>query len=186
MPSIEIAEKRPGRPRSEAARLAILEAAYDLVVAKGYAAVTTAEIATAAGTGKQTIYRWWTGKSALVLDALEHRGEIEIDPEQQSDQSLRGFFQRVCVGAARAGPVLRSLMAEAQYDPIVCAELKTRLIARRREALRASLARWGVKDEERREALVLALYGALWYRLLIGEPLDEAFVDRMVALADRG
>jgi AcrR family transcriptional regulator len=173
----------PGRPRSEAARLAILEAAYDLVVARGYAAVTTADIAAAAGAGKQTIYRWWASKAVLVLDALQHRGEVEIDPEQPSDQSLEGFFRRVCEGTTRAGPALRSLMAEAQFDGALRAELKARLIDRRRAALRQALARWRI-NEERHDALILALYGALWYRLLLDEPLDEVFITEMMALAE--
>src|SRR5215472_6636253 len=118
----------PGRRRSEPTRLAILDAAYDLVVRKGYADITTAEIAAAAGAGKQTIYRWWASKAVLVLDALQHRGAVEIDPEQPSDQSLEGFFRRVCEAATRAGPVLRSLMAEAQFDSDLRAELKVRLI----------------------------------------------------------
>ena len=173
----------PGRRRSEPTRLAILDAAYDLVVRKGYAAVTTAEIAAAAGAGKQTIYRWWASKPALVLDALQHRGEVEIDPEFPFDQPLSSFFQRVCAAATCAAPVLRSLMAEAQFDTALRAELKARLIERRRDALRQTLIRAGITDLRQREALVLALYGAVWYRLLLDEPLDDAFIAAMIELA---
>jgi AcrR family transcriptional regulator len=172
----------PGRKRSETSRIAILEAAYELVIANGYAAVTTADIAAAAAAGKQTIYRWWPSKAALVLDALQHHGAEEIDPVRPGDRSLKGFFRRVCEGASRAGPVLRSLMAEAQFDPLLRAELKTRLIDRRRDALRRALAQWGVTDASRHDALVLGLYGALWYRLLLDEPLDDVFADSMCAL----
>jgi AcrR family transcriptional regulator len=177
---------RAGRRRSEPTRLAILGAAYDLVLRKGYAAVTMAEIAAAAGAGKQTIYRWWASKPVLVLDALQHRGEVEIDPEFPSDQPLGSFFGRVCAAATRAGPVLRSLMAEAQFDTGLRAELKTRLIERRRDALRQTLIRAGITNTRRRETLVLALYGAVWYRLLLDEPLDDAFIVEMIELARQG
>lgn len=176
----------PGRPRSEAARLAILNAAYELVLARGYGAVTTADIAAAAGTGKQTIYRWWASKPVLVLDALQHHGEVEIDPEFPSDRPLESFFRRVCAVASRVSPVLRSLMAEAQFDADLRRDLKIRLIDCRRDALRLALARAGIADEPRREALVLALYGAVWYRLLLDEPLDEDFIAGMLALAAGG
>ena len=182
-PDFSTEKRRAGRPRSEAVRLALLEAAYALVVERGYGAVTMTEIAAAAGAGKQTIYRWWDSKPALVLDALQHYGAVEIDPEQPGDPSLADFFGRVCAGATRAAPALRPLMAEAQFDPALRAALKERLVDRRRDALRAALARWGVVVEERREALVLALYGALWYRLLLDEKLDTAFVAAMVRLA---
>lgn len=174
----------PGRPRSEAARRAILEAAYSLVIARGYQQVTMAEIAAAAGSGKQTIYRWWPSKPALVLDALEQYGEETIDPEQPEDRSLAGFFQRVCTGASRAAPVLRSLMAEAQFDAALRALLKERLVDRRRAALDRALRRWGIDDPARRESLILGLYGSLWYRLLLDEPLDAAFVGRILSLID--
>ena len=182
-PNSSTEKRRAGRPRSEAVRLALLEAAYALVVERGYGAVTMAEIAAAAGAGKQTIYRWWDSKPALVLDALQHYGAVEIDPEQRGDTSLADFFGRVCAGATRAAPALRPLMAEAQFDPALRAALKERLVDRRRDALRVALARWGVAEEDRREALVLALYGALWYRLLLDEKLDAAFVAAMVRLA---
>lgn len=173
----------PGRKRSETTRVAILEAANALLIEKGYHAVTTAQIATAARAGKQTIYRWWPSKAALALDALQHMGTNEIDPVQETDTSLEDFFRRVCQAAARVAPVLRSLMAEAQSDAALHRELKDRLIERRRQTLCSELARWGVTDEKRREALVLAIYGAFWYRLLMAEPLDEEFVAAMAGLA---
>lgn len=175
---------RRGRPRSEAARKAILDAAYELVARDGYASVTTADIAERAGSGKQTIYRWWPSKAALVLDALQRWAETEIDPVLSGQSSLTGFFTKVCEGAARIGLVLRSLMAESQFDDVLRGELRARLIEPRRAVLRRALERHGVSDARDRETLVTALYGALWYRLLIDEPLDEKFIVDMVALAD--
>ncbi len=173
----------PGRKRSETTRVAILEATNALLIERGYQAVTTAEIAATAHAGKQTIYRWWPSKAALALDALQHLGASEIDPVQATDTSLEDFFRRVCQAATRVAPVLRSLMAEAQSDAALHRELKDRLIEPRRQALRGELARWGVADEKRREALILAIYGAFWYRLLMAEPLDEEFVRAMAGLA---
>jgi len=71
-------DKLRGRPRDETARRALLDAAYELVVERGYAAVSMDAIAAKAGSGKQTIYRWWPGKADLVLDALEDWAETEI------------------------------------------------------------------------------------------------------------
>lgn len=63
-------EIRRGRPRSESARLAVLEATRDLVAEAGYDAMTIESIAARAGVGRQTIYRWWSAKSAIVADAV--------------------------------------------------------------------------------------------------------------------
>ena len=186
MTTTDRATKAPsaaGRPRSAAARGTILAAAYDLVVRRGYAAVTTAEIAVAAGAGKQTIYRWWPGKADLVLDALEHHGAADIDPAGAEAGGLEAFLARVCARATAAGPVLRSLMAEAQSDPLLRRELKTRLIEPRQDALRGALSG---ADPALRESLVLAIDGALWRRLLLDEPLDQGFVSAMSALARAG
>ncbi|MCU1490585.1 MAG: hypothetical protein JWM85_1990, partial [Acidimicrobiaceae bacterium] len=53
------APSRPGRPRSERARLAILEAAADLLIEGGLHAATIEAIAARAGVSKVTIYKWW-------------------------------------------------------------------------------------------------------------------------------
>lgn len=58
-----------GRPRSETSRRAILDAARDLLLERGYERLTIDAIAARSGVGKQTIYRWWVSKSAVVADA---------------------------------------------------------------------------------------------------------------------
>ncbi|MGC7098554.1 TetR/AcrR family transcriptional regulator [Amycolatopsis lurida] len=49
---------------------AILSAAMELVTESGYAKTSIEGIAARAGVGKQTIYRWWPSKAAVIFDAL--------------------------------------------------------------------------------------------------------------------
>ncbi|WP_340561832.1 TetR/AcrR family transcriptional regulator [Streptomyces sp. GSL17-111] len=64
--------------RSERSRRAILDASLALVGEVGYHKLTIEAIAARAGVGKQTIYRWWPSKAAVLLDAFTARTE---DPE---------------------------------------------------------------------------------------------------------
>lgn len=61
---------RPGRARSESARLAILSATRDELTRNGYDKLSIDRIAAAAGVGKATIYRWYPSKSALVAEGV--------------------------------------------------------------------------------------------------------------------
>ncbi|MEV7424636.1 TetR/AcrR family transcriptional regulator [Streptomyces sp. NPDC091212] len=56
--------------RSERSRRAIHDAALALVGEVGYAKTTIEGIAARAGVGKQTIYRWWPSKAAVLLEAF--------------------------------------------------------------------------------------------------------------------
>ena len=61
----------PTRPAgSETSRRAILTAAFDLLQEIGYAKLSIEGIAARAGVGKQTIYRWWPSKGAVIFDAF--------------------------------------------------------------------------------------------------------------------
>src|SRR5215217_7174745 len=64
-------DRKPPNParRNEHSRQAILTAAADLLGEVGYTRLAVEAIAARAGVGKQTIYRWWPDKGAVVLDA---------------------------------------------------------------------------------------------------------------------
>src|SRR5689334_5908035 len=69
-PEVNVARK-PGRPRSEEAHGAILDAAIQLIREVGYDALTMDAIATRAGVGKATVYRRWSTKETLAAEAVE-------------------------------------------------------------------------------------------------------------------
>lgn len=61
---------RSGRPRSAEADAAILEATRASLVDLGWSKLTMGDVATRAGVAKTTLYRRWTGKNELVVDAV--------------------------------------------------------------------------------------------------------------------
>src|ERR1700733_11955746 len=71
--------------RSEEARVAVLEAADDLLVERGFAQLTIEGIAARAGVAKQTIYRWWPSKTDVLLDAFLADAAEELTPPDTGD-----------------------------------------------------------------------------------------------------
>jgi len=175
------------RTRDEDARRRVLNAARDLVSELGPRAVTVDQIAAAAGVGKQTIYRWWPSRGAVVMDAL-----IELtDPEpgelpEAVHDALRLQMRRVGrMFASRPGQLIREVVADAQGDPELAEDFRQRFFAHRRARAAATIER-GIASGELRpdididDALDL-LSGPLWLRLLIGHractprAVDELF-----------
>ena len=62
--------RRPGRPRSEQAEQAIIEATLDVFAEQGFEGVCVELVAARAGVGKATIYRRWPNKEELLLAAF--------------------------------------------------------------------------------------------------------------------
>jgi AcrR family transcriptional regulator len=168
-----------GRPRDPDARRAILDAAYELVRERGFAAVTTADIAACAGAGKQTLYRWWPTKSALVLDAL---ADWIAQHEDAARRTLSAFLVQLCRSATEAAPILRALLAEAQHDAALRTAVERKLIGPLRVAMRGCLD--GFRPAER-ERLVSAIYGAVMYQLMLHQPLDAVFVRGITRMVNR-
>jgi AcrR family transcriptional regulator len=183
-----MATEHPGRRRSERSHRAILEATQELLVERGYPAVSIEGIAARAGVGKQTIYRWWPSKPALVLeayltgeDAVPHPGPAGSTREDV--RALLGWLVSV-LAEPTGGGVVAGLVAELPHDADLAEGFRRDVVPARREAMLAALEKGRERGEIRADAdLELAvdeLHGAVFYRLLLsGEALDDAFVERL-------
>ena len=171
-----------GRRRNAAARDAILDVTFELMRAQGTSGITIDAIAEAAGVGRQTIYRWWPTKGAVVAEAMT-RGARAIVPARDTGsfpEDLRLFLVDSFAGLQDPGirRALRQLVSAAVHDEHV-AGVVSEFTAQRRAALRALLERGVVSGDIPATANLAMLtdiaYGVLWYRLLVGHaPLDAA------------
>ncbi|MYR58237.1 TetR family transcriptional regulator, partial [Streptomyces sp. SID625] len=112
---------RSGNRRDEAARLAVLHAADDLLVEHGFGALTVEAIARRAGVAKQTIYRWWPSKTDILLDTLIEDSEkrLPVPAEETTAGTVRDYLRGYAhfLTGDTAGAVLLALLAQAQHDP---------------------------------------------------------------------
>ena len=179
--------RSPGRPRSEAARLAVLAATVKLIEHHGYGDLTMEAIAREAGVSRQTVYRWWPTKAAITLEALnEAAAAIAPAPDTGAlEGDLRQFLRRTVAGATgRNASLLAALMAEAQLDVGFAESFREQFLARRRDVLHELLDRHRQRGELAASAdldfLVEIVFATVWYRILArNRPLDRKFADQL-------
>ncbi|MGW0824681.1 TetR/AcrR family transcriptional regulator [Streptomyces sp. NPDC002845] len=157
----------PGKPapdstrRSEKSRRAIYDAALALVAEVGYPKATIEGIAARAGVGKQTIYRWWSSKADVLLEAFldlsEQAAEASIPPGQEEHEI----------------PDTGDLAADLKY---VLRATVDGLADPKFEAPSRALAAEGVVDEK---------LGALFVARLL-EPQLQLYVRRLKSAQDSG
>ncbi|WP_253946947.1 TetR-like C-terminal domain-containing protein [Mycolicibacterium rhodesiae] len=193
--NIEDARSRsPGRPRSEQSRVAVLRATSELLKTVGLRAMTTEQISNRSGASKATIYKWWSNKHAVAVEAF--LSEMMAESPDPDTGSAQEDFRRVIRGLGHfytgdSGRVFAQLIGEAQSDPLVRNELHIRLVEPRRALMRTIWDR-GVQRGELRGDLdpttaLDQLIGPMLYRLLLGHaPLDDAAADAVVDSAMRG
>jgi AcrR family transcriptional regulator len=175
-----------GRSRNVAARGAILRAAAELLAEENSANITVDAIAKRANAGKQTIYRWWPSKGAVLLEAMVWLAELEVPTLETGDlrADLTVFVRGTFAAAAQHRPLLLGVLREALGDPATYAELEN-FAASRRTALRKILAasrRSGQIPARRSiDVAVDQAFGLLWYRLIFANaPLDGAAAAQVV------
>src|SRR5262245_39369646 len=93
-PSARAPKGRAPHRRDESARIAVLHAADDLLVERGFGGVTIEGIAARAGVAKQTIYRWWPSKVDILLDTLieDAEGRLKV-PEAGTVEDVRRYLR---------------------------------------------------------------------------------------------
>lgn len=174
----------PGRKRNETSRQAILDAAFALMGEAGFDSFSIEGVASRAGVGKTTIYRWWPTKGVLAVEAFLAVAEPLIEfpetPSARADivgqmQSLAALYR------GPTGRLVREMIGAAQHDPAMRAAFSTGFLEPRRMLARTVFLRGVERGEFASGADVDVAIDALWapiyYRLLVsGATIDEAFV----------
>ena len=179
----------PGRPRSERARRAILQAANELLESEGFAALTVEAIAERAGVSKATVYRWWPNKAAVVMDGFLSTvsSEVPFPHTGHAQEDIRLHMRRLIKAlGGKMGRTVAALIAEGQADRELAEALRSRWLSARRaevkEILEHGMTRGELREDLDLEVAVDSLYGPIYYRLLVDHaPLEENFAE---ALAD--
>ena len=177
-----------GRPRSEACRLAIMAAAYDLLARDGLVRFTIERVAAVAAVGRSTIYRWWPSRGALAVDCLldavrrherpPETGDVRCDLIAHVDQAV-GIMRGV------PGMIVASIVAEGQSDPATLNSFKTGYLRHRRHEMERILTA-GVRRGQLPAGLDIQvtldlLIGAVLYHLLgLGTLQEERLAERLV------
>jgi AcrR family transcriptional regulator len=177
-----------GRPRSERARLAVLEAAADLLVEGGLSAATIEAVAARAGVSKVTIYRWWPTRGAVAIDAYFHRyrrTSVVVDTGDVAADLLAQIRLLEEAFRGRAGELMAELIGRTQADASLAEDFAAGWLQPRRTAtadlLRAAVARGEIRPDVDLPTLLDQLFAPIYWRLLMQHgPLDEAFAAALV------
>jgi AcrR family transcriptional regulator len=189
------APRPPGRPRSERAEKAIIEATLDLLVEEaGVAGMTIEAVAARAGVGKTTIYRRWANKEALIVDVLATLKEpLPALAGGSARDDLITLARAMRPPGDRRFDCAWNVLGGAAKHPDLVERFRQDVIEPRREVIRGVLRR-GVATGELRgdldiEAALAVIVGAMTLRsrgLDPDETPPEDLALRVVDTALRG
>lgn len=181
------------RTRDLDARDRILRATRSVIADHGPAGASMGEIARSAGVGRQTIYRWWPSRFALVLDAVVAVTDDRmgfVDTGDFLGDLRRQMLSMIEVFNSDTGALIKEVIAAAQRTPSDAADLRTRLFEHRRAQATAffelAVERGQLAPPDDLEGVLAALYAPLWLALVANpEPVSARLVDRSIRTALR-
>ncbi len=190
--------KGPGRPRSERAHQAILQATIELLLEQGFAEMSVEGVASRAGVGKATIYRRWPSKADLVAEAVGRLSHKVLDPVDTG--SVRGDL--IALGeqafhtreAGEVTQIMIKLMSErARYPELQAAFMRRVAEPRRRvvaDAIERGIARGELRSDVDVGLLVDLLVGVTVYRSMLtarhGPMIDREALERVIDMVFDG
>lgn len=181
--------KPRGRPRSVQADRAILDATLAIAREVGLNSLSMDGVADRAGVSKATIYRRWSSKEAMMVDALSQAINPLADADLGSlEADLRDYLGRLAerMATGKMSGVLPHLVDVAVHNPELRASLDTYIESRGQPVL-TILQRAHARGELRAgidiEVVVEATIGPCVYRrLLTDNELNQTFTDTLVDL----
>jgi AcrR family transcriptional regulator len=174
VPNQDARTRTSGRRRSEDAHQEVLQGVLEMLEEQGYGAITIEGVAARTGVAKSTIYRWWSSKGDLVMEAYGRavRQRMPVPDRGSVEADLTAFvadLYRVARHPARVS-ALRGLMAEAQVDAKFAGSFRA-WVGERQQVV-ADLLQRGVDRGELPAGADLGhavdlIFGPFWYRLLV-------------------
>jgi AcrR family transcriptional regulator len=179
-----------GRPRSAETELAILDATLAILVEEGFGGMSIESVAARAGVGKAAIYRRWSSKEQVVIEAL--RGHVASSLPMLDTGDLRADLAGMLHGIRRAmagedGPIMTAFVAEKARYPELRAEYERVFVKERRAHLQhiisAAVERGELPDTTDIELMAEAGPAILSHRLMVHDhALPKDLPDRIIEL----
>jgi len=189
MPQHSIPKDEHGarRPRHEGR---ILDAVIDGLVEDGYQQLTVEGVAVRAGVHKATLYRWWTGKPALVAEALAQRMDTGPVPDTGTTRGDLIAWLRVTVAnytGTQAGVAMPALIGDLAVTSHGLQAFREAFLTERRagcaQLVRRGMARGDLPVDTDVDLFLDALAGAVFYRQLVsGVPITADLPERIADL----
>jgi AcrR family transcriptional regulator len=180
--------RSPGRPRSEAANRAILDAARELLIEEGFTRLRLEHVAARAGVGKNTIYRRWSSKEDLTLELLLELAAPHLAIRDVGD--TRAELLAAVENPIRAitetpfGPVIRAMMSQIAGNPAIGDPFRSAVVAARRaeigRVIERGIARGDLRSDADGSVATELLAGPVYFRLVFGGSLDRDLAVRVV------
>lgn len=193
--------RKPGRPRSAQAHKAILNSALELLAEEGFQGLSIEEVAARAGVGKTTIYRRWSSKEELVIDAIN---AVQVDLSMVDTGNFRNDLVtlfKTAYQSMMARPLLEQLVVkiigEYQTNPEIFRVFITQLLVPRFQQFRHMVEQAQARDEIRRDidwTLVIDMVsGSLYFHWISKHFLVPSFsytpdewVEQMIDIVMQG
>ncbi len=183
-----------GRPRDARSHAAILKATLNLLNELGYQRLTMEGVAKRAGVGKATLYRWWSSKLDLLLEAAAPHLEIGLVPDTGSTRRdlTAGVEQAIATYSDPiAAHVIFVVIADLEEDPRFKETFRGTWVypwrASMASAMERGIARGDLPANLDVQFAIDLLVGTIFQRvLIIHEPMTEGLAQRLVDLVTNG
>ena len=178
---------RPGRPRDPACDAAILQATLDVFAEEGYAGVSIDRVAARAGVGKATIYRRYSSKAELVVEAVRCGAHVDDwlpdtgDLRADLTSMMQPLIDRLRGDDAQ---LLTTFALERLHDPELNEQFDRLVIGKKREHLRhlvsSAIERGDLPPDVDVDLIAEAPPALIWHHALYGLPLDDNLLERIM------
>ena len=180
-------DRHRGRPRDPSRDQAIIDASIDVLVRDGYDRLSMEGVAAEAGVGKATVYRRWSNKAELVIDAM---ATLKPTIDTIDTGSLDGDIELMIVASCspssqRLLQVMVSICSALPREPDLLVAFKTRFTEPRIARITEILERARGRDELGPDvdvAMAASLVPSLMLQrvLMTGQPAGRAYAEQIV------